>query len=179
MRLLFKSMLTIDALSLLLAVYLIKSQCWLQCFGVKSIIVYLMIPFMLGILCIVLSNQLTEDSIEGGIVSVELANDSFLPSYLGYFFVALSIPNEQYITVSVVFFIVFVFLMFSQTLYYNPFFLLLGYNFYYVTNMKNMKIFIISKRNIKNPVDLKFNNLRRINYYTFFDKETMDESSDS
>ena len=46
-----------------------------------------------------------------------------------------------------------------------------GYRFYYITNSKNMRIFLISKKDIKNTKDLEFQNLRRINYFTFIDRE--------
>lgn len=102
---------------------------------------------------------------------MEMANDVYMPSYLGYFFVALSIPNSDWIILLFVFGIVFVFTYFSQSLYYNPLFLLFGYKFYYVTKKNNLKVFIISKKDIQETKDLKFNNLRRINDFTFIDKE--------
>lgn len=71
----------------------------------------------------------------------------------------------------VVFCILLVFLLCSQNLYYNPLFLLYGYKFYYVTSKSGMRMFIISKREIKEAEGLKFSNLRRINNFTFIDKE--------
>ena len=35
----------------------------------------------------------------------------------------------------------------------------------------NIKIFIVSKKTIKNPKDIGFNKLKRINNFTFIDKE--------
>lgn len=167
MKILFKALLTIDALLMLLTVYLVKVCLWIPQLGMYSIAVYILVPFLLAGACLLLSEKLSGDSIEGGITGIELANDSFLPSYIGYFFVALSIPDYQYTTLMLVFGVLFIFLLSSQNLYYNPLFLVMGYRFYYITNSKNMKIFLITKKDIKNTYNLKFQNLRRINYYTF------------
>ena len=107
----------------------------------------------------------------GDILGIELANDAYLPSYLGYFFVALSIPTNDILTLLFVFSILFLFVFCSQALYYNPLFLILGYKFYYVTNSKSMKIFIISKRELRICDSFTFNKLKRINNYTFIDRE--------
>ena len=74
-------------------------------------------------------------------------------------------------SLEIIFFIIFIFIFCSQALYYNPLFLIFGYKFYYVTNSKKMKIFIISKREINGDGNLIFENLKRINDYTFIDKE--------
>lgn len=172
MRYVFKLMLALDSIFLLLIVYLIKEEQWLPRLGPYSLIVYFLIPFVLAGICLGLADFLSHDSIEGGLRDIELANDSYMPSYLGYFFVALSIPDESFLTAAVIFCMLLVFILCSQNLYYNPLFLLFGYHFYYVTNQEGMKIFIISKRTIKNTKGLSFSNLRRINYFTFLDKET-------
>lgn len=70
-----------------------------------------------------------------------------------------------------VFSILFLFVFCSQALYYNPLFLILGYKFYYVTNSKNMKIFIISKHEMQICDNISFSKLKRINDYTFIDME--------
>lgn len=100
-----------------------------------------------------------------------MANDGYLPSYLGYFFVALSIPGKDIQTLSLVFGILFVFVFFSRTVYYNPLFLIFGYKFYYVTKENDMKVFIISRKDIHDIKGLVFTKLRRINDFTFIDEE--------
>ena len=172
MRYVFKLMLALDSIFLLLIVYLLKKEQWLPCLGAYSLIVYFIAPFILAGICLWLADFLSHDSIEGSLRNIELANDSYMPSYLGYFFVALSIPDESFLTAAVIFCMLLVFILCSQNLYYNPLFLLFGYHFYYVTNQEGMKIFIISKRTIKSTKGLSFSNLRRINYFTFLDKET-------
>lgn len=172
MRYLFKAMLAVDSILLLLIVYFTKEQLWIPNAGAFSLLLYFSAPVAISWLCLKLADKLSKDSIEGEIRDIELANDSYMPSYLGYFFVALSVPTRDFVTLSVIFGILLIFLLCSQNLYYNPMFLLFGYKFYYVVNRKGMKIFIISRRTIKSAERLSFCNLRRINYFTFLDKET-------
>ena len=98
---------------------------------------------------------------------LEHANNAYLPSYLGYFFVALSVPDVE--TLVFVFLILFVFTYFSQTIYFNPLFLLWKRHFYYVTTENNIKIFLITRKVLRKPSDVHFENLKRINNYTFID----------
>lgn len=100
---------------------------------------------------------------------IELANNSFLPSYLGYFFIALGI--EKIDTLLIIFLILFIFTFLSQTLYFNPIFLVFGYHFYFIKNVNDVKIFLISKKQLKKPNDIDFLKLKRINHYTFIDFE--------
>lgn len=166
---LFQILLAFNSIMFVLTVYFVKEKMWIPHIGLWSVLVYLFTPILITYACLKLSDRLTTDSIEGGILEVELANDAYFPSYIGYFFVALSIPNT--LTLIVVFGILFIFMIWSQNLYYNPMFLLFGYKFYYVTNKKGMRKFIISKREIKSTDNLKFDHLRRINNFTFIDKE--------
>ena len=87
MKIIFKALLTADAISLLLAVYLIKCQLWVCWLGNFSGFVYIAIPLLIAIFCDFLSIKLSPDSVESDICNIELANDAFLPTYLGYFFV--------------------------------------------------------------------------------------------
>ena len=178
MKLLFKIMLAFDSIMLLLIVYLTKETIWLPHLGEYTLALYIAIPIVLSVLCLALSNCLSHDSIESGITNVELANDSYLPSYLGYFFVALSIPKGNVTALCLIFGMLLVFLLCSQNLYYNPLFLLFGYKFYYVTKSNGMKILLISKRKITQVKGLQFNDLRIINDFTFMDKEKQHESCD-
>jgi hypothetical protein len=129
---------------------------------------------LLTYISLLLSKELDDDSIqsvngESVINEVELANNAYLPSYLGYFFVALSIENCN--TMIFVFSIIFLFTYLSQSLYFNPILLVLGYHFYYLTTITNIRIFIISRRNFKNPKTLYLLHLKRINNFTFIDQD--------
>lgn len=178
MEILFKLLLTLNSLSLSLIVFLIKEeivvkslQPYLSEFTpLVSFVLYFFIILICTFFILKLGNYLGLDSVDKGSISVvEPANDSFLPSYLGYFFVALSVPTfEVFIFV---FGIIFVFVYYSRISYFNPILFIFGYNFYYIVHQNNIKVLLITKKQIKNPNILSFNNLRRINNYTFFDAE--------
>lgn len=184
MNFLFRLFLTFNATSLLIVVFLVKERIVLSKYftwfsivpDFVSYIIYFFLPVLLTYLSILLSGFLDKDSLgneQSQVVrEVEQANNVFLPSYLGYFFVALSTPYFD--TLIFVFLILFIFTFMSQTLYFNPLFLLFRYQFYYVTTTTNVRVFIITKRTLRNPETINFFNLRRINDFTFIDKEVKD-----
>lgn len=106
---------------------------------------------------------------KGDMISAEYANDAFLPSYLGYFFVALDVPNFE--TFYFVYPIIFLFTFLSQTLYFNPLFLLFNYHFYNLTTDNNVRIFMITKQKFKDPKNIEFIGVSRINDFTYIDNE--------
>ena len=172
MDFLFKVLLTFNATSTMIVVYLIKEKSYVPCLEKFPIwvshIVFLLLPLLLTLISIWMKRWLSKDDINHDLLGVEEANSSFLPSYLGYFFVALSVNSTE--TMIFVYLIVFVFTFFSQTLYYNPLFLLFRYKFYYITTANNIKLFIISKREINTTKGTVFPKLRRINNTTFIDE---------
>lgn len=181
MVILFKLFLTFNATSTMIVVYLIKEEYYLFCLEKLPIwvsyIVFLLVPVILAKISLMMDKLLSKDNIECKLLSVEEANNSFLPSYLGYFFVALGVETTE--AMIFVYLIVFVFTYFSQTLYYNPIFLLLDYKFYYITTENNIKLFIISKREIKSVKETVFPSLRRITNTTFIEEEDkINESHD-
>lgn len=147
-----------------------------------SYTLYFFVPIILTWVSLLLAKLLAQDSLEkteridigqaqpikvSKVIEVEQANNAFLPSYLGYFFVALSIPYFE--TLVFIFMILFLFTFYSQTLYFNPLFLLFGYHFYYLTTVNKTKVFMITKKSLKNPNDINLPELRRINDFTFID----------
>ncbi len=185
----FRLLLTFNATSLILVVYAVKERYVLSCIFPKldflpdyiSYLVYFLIPIILTFISLIVANGLDSDSIEfekeedkekginSPIKEIEQANNAFLPSYLGYFFVALSVPYCD--TLIFVFGILFIFTFLSQTLYFNPLFLFFGYHFYYLTTDNNIRIFIITRQKLKDPKKESFSKLKRINNFTFIDKE--------
>jgi hypothetical protein len=174
----FKLFLTLNSLLLSLMVFLIKEEITINPLhpylsSLPAVIFYLLyfgFIFLLTLISIHLTNFLDTDTIDKlSISAIEPANDAFLPSYLGYFFVALSAPNIE------VFFCVFglicVFIYHSRISYFNPVFFLIGFNFYYITNNKNTKVLIITRKQLKEPKNAEFKTLKRINNYTFMDME--------
>ncbi len=101
------------------------------------------------------------------IVEIKQINSDFLPSYLGYFFVALSIQNIQ--ALLFIFITLFIFIYRSQIFYFNPFFLIIGYKYYEIKDDSSSSKIVISKRDITTVKNLYFDSLTKINNYTFMD----------
>lgn len=184
----FRLLLTFNATALLVIIYLVQKGFTLQkifeCFGISkwipdfssfiSYFSYVLVILLLTKLSIWLSSKLGKDVFKSGdIVSIEYANNSFLPSYLGYFFVALSIDGWE--TLVFVYILLFIFTFFSQALYFNPLFLVFRYNFYNLTTKNGATIFLISKNNFKKPKNIEIDTYR-INNYTFIDGGNNDVS---
>lgn len=172
LKVIYQLFLTMNATSLIIVVFLIKEQIQIGFLTSSprwiSYIIFISIPIILTGISLLFTHFLSDDNIEGNIKDIEQANNAFLPSYLGYFFIALSVPYFE--TLIFTFAILFVFTYFSQTLYFNPLFLLWGYQFYYITTKNNVKIFLISKRRIRSTQGLSFPKLKRINNFTYIDK---------
>lgn len=151
--------------------YLVANRVWVPFFGKASIVIYIGVILAFTAFCIWTKFILKKGSIEGDIIEISLANDSYMANYLGYFFVALGISNDWVIFL-VVYAIVFVFTYKSQSLFYNPLFLLFGYNFYYIHDKAGMKIFVITKKSdIRGCKNISFKKMRKINDFTFIDEE--------
>lgn len=168
---LFKLLLCLSASSYVVVIFLVKEKyrmSFLQnCQEGISYVVYILVPVIMTRACIFLSKYLMADGVENQIRGVELGSNTFLPSYLGYFFVALSVPDTS--TLYVVFAIIYVFTYLSQSVYFNPLFLLFRYQFYFVTTQNDSKILLITRQNMKNYKYAKLDDLRRINDFTFID----------
>lgn len=171
--LIYKLLLTFNATSLILVVYFIKKRYYFNCLSNLPIwisyIVCMIFPVATTGISLLLKNFLSYDSIEKQPLDVEQANNAFLPSYLGYFFVSLGVSTIE--TLWFMYFILFVFTFCSQAMYFNPIYLIFGYQFYNVTTAGNVKIFLISKKEIKTTEELIFPILKRINNFTFIDIE--------
>ena len=168
-EILFRLLLSISASGLVVSIYLIKEGITFfpLSYAVLSYAVYLLIPVGLAGLWLWISHCLPKCGFESEIQEVELASHSFLPNYLGYFFVALSVPNLS--TLSIVYAVILVFTHLSQALSFNPIFLLFGYQFYFITGADGTKVFLITRQKMKAYQDAEFDNLRRINDFTFID----------
>lgn len=99
--------------------------------------------------------------------SVELVNDTFLPIYLAYFFVALS--TTSYLSFVLVFGVVLTFVYRSGGAYFDPMYVLRGYKIYAAISKNDVKSYIITKQILKGVADLKFDGLRRVNDFTFIE----------
>lgn len=183
----YKLWLTLCSLFLTLTVYLVKEELFLNTLSpfidnewlslqlsnlpkyISCLLYFLVVVICTGI-SIFLTRWLSEDQIGvGNITTVETANDAFLPSYLGYFFVVLSAPNMD--TFVYVFGLIFIFIFFSKISYFNPIFLIFGYKFFHLTDSSGLKIVVITKKELKIPSEVEFFKLKRINNYTFITTE--------
>jgi len=162
----YRVLLTLNATSWLIVVYGIKES-W-QLFSIPHwwmAAILLMFPVCLTLISIFISKWLEKDAI-GNAKECELADNEFLPVYLGYFFVALSI-NDCF-TMVVVYAIVFVFTWLTQALYFNPLFLLFGYHFYHVTTQHGTRVFVaVRGKVVRNVRNIDLSNLRRVNDMTY------------
>lgn len=172
MRFLYQLFLAFNSTYLIVAVYLIKEKLYLNILNAHSIywswVAFISFPIILTALSFLIARKLPTDSLKStSILEIELANNNFLPTYLGYFFVSLGIEDVS--TLVIIFSIIYIFTFLSQTLYFNPIFLLFGYHFYFIKTSENIKIFLITKRLLKKPGNDGFENLKRINNYTFIE----------
>lgn len=166
MNFLFRFLLTLNATLWMIVVYALKAEWTYQSIPAWGIaLLILCLPILLSALSIGIASKLGSDSIHG-CSECSLADQEFLPVYLGYFFISLSVPDD--ITMLFLYIIVFVFTFISQTQYFNPIFLLFGYHYYHVLTPQGTKIFIIARgKVIRNKSYLAFDNLRRINDTTY------------
>ncbi|MBD8043366.1 hypothetical protein H9638_06015 [Arthrobacter sp. Sa2BUA2] len=171
---LLRLLLTFNATSLLVVIYQVKEPFLFLQFGdgirYGLSVALIMVPILFTSLGILLSRTLGRDAIEAGsIASIEHASNVFLPSYLGYFFVALSIPDIR--TLLFVYAVLFAFTFMSQALYFNPLFLLFGYRFYNMVTSEGTSIFVISRQDFRTPASVEVRPVRRINGYTFMESK--------
>lgn len=172
MRLLYQVFLAFNSTWLIVVVFLVKEKYVFNFLNEYSTyyswVLFVLIPIILTAFSFLIAMSLPKDTLQASSVKeIELANNNFLPTYLGYFFVSLGI--EDIPTLIVVFTIIYVFTFLSQTLYFNPIFLLFGYHFYFIKTSGNVKIFLITRKQLKTPGENSFESLRRINNYTFIE----------
>lgn len=165
---LFKGLLTINATSWMGIMYAIKKG-W--AFGNNPIwvcgLLYLAIPIALSLLSLCLFSLVGDEQIEK-CQEFSLADNEFLPIYLGYFFLAAGIDDST--VMAFVCCIVFVFIFISQTQYFNPIYLLFGYHYYHILSNKGTRIFVLARgKVIRNREFICFNHLKRINDTTYIE----------
>lgn len=169
----FKIFLTLNATFWVIVVYGIKEE-W----AFASIspwgggILLLLAPVLLSVVSIWFTLLLDGDNLEC-CKNIDEANNSFLPTYLGYFFVGLGVEKWQHMFF--IYLVIFVFTYVAQTQYFNPIFLLFGYRFYNVETSKGTKIFLIARKELRKASDVRLNNLKRINNTTFIAWRNKDE----
>jgi len=171
MNFILRLFLTFSSVSFFVIVFLVQNEvnpyktdlgdyAWL------TYLAYLTIPFLLTFISLGVCKLLAKSTINT-VVSLETSNNDFLANYLAFFFVALSVTGMT--TFWIVFGMTILFTFVSRVSYFNPIFLVFGYNFYYVYTGENVKVMLISKKKLKRPESIEPMSVRRINDYTFIE----------
>lgn len=141
-------------------------------FSYFTYITIFLVCLVIGKLSIYLGQTGANDSISTlSIKLIEPANEYFLPIYLSYILVAISIGSFK--AFLVIFILIALLLFHSRTAFFNPVLLVLGYRFYHITDDKGLKILLIIKYDIKNKDDFinqdNTNSIKvkKINEYTY------------
>ena len=171
MNFILRLFMTFSSVSFFLIVFLVQNE--INPFAYQlgdyywiTYLAYLTVPFLLTLTSLGICKLLATSNINK-VVSLETANNDFLANYLAFFFVALSVKGMA------VFWMVFgmtiLFTFVSRVSYFNPVFLVFGFNFYYVHTGENVKVMLISRKKLKPPQSFEAMSVRRINDYTFIE----------
>lgn len=134
-----------------------------------TILVLLCTPILLSWMFVWVAKIICpDDSLRLPVQKVSSANKEYLPVYLSYFFVSLSISGSSqeglaYGVLLVFVLIIWVFTSLTTTYYFNPLLLLMGYKFYNVTSNNGIELFILSRKIIrKNEMNITFPKLKKL-----------------
>ncbi len=133
-----------------------------------SKLLYLLIPVILSLITILIAHLFNKETIESNVEFVEEISVDFIPTYLGYFFVALSFSDDtKLINVVLVFCILFFFTFVGSKHFFNPLYYVFGYKLYKVKTSDGVESAIYSQQVISSGQSLKECNIHRINKYTY------------
>ncbi|MBE7358068.1 hypothetical protein CSPB12327_01765 [Campylobacter sp. RM12327] len=135
------------AISPILIIYLIKNN------YIYFSIVICIIAYIFSNLFIYIKTKEEANETSGLCNLVEIAEPKFIPIYIAYFVVSLSIEANNWEMFWLIYFIIILLICRCKFIFFNPF-VLLKWSFYEAqienNNKASYKIFIISKNNIKN-----------------------------
>lgn len=163
---LYRLVLTLNATSWMVVIYGVSKQWSVAKLPIwVTGILLMLIPIILSLFSLIIAKGLGNDSLNN-CHECSLADNEFIPTYLGYFFVSLSAADN--VTMIFMYAIVCAFTWLSQTQYFNPLYLLFGYHYYHVLTEQGTRIFIIVPGLvIRNKKDMSFEYLKRINDTTY------------
>lgn len=181
-RLLCHLWLALASTALLPTIYLIKIGVKVFDFPCKvlnmclDLLLFLGIPVVMSLISLFWMKKQSDDSINNGAEEIASVNHEYLPVYLGYIFVSLSLPvtnsgGADWLSLIVVYSLICLFVTFSRTLCFNPLFIIFGYGYYQVTTQNRVKVFVITKRRIRKGDKPSFGNLHKVNELVFIDAE--------
>lgn len=167
--------------ALLPVIYFIKIR--LEVFNFQSdvlnrcldLLLLLGIPLLMSLFSLLWMKSQSADSIKNEAEEIAPVNHEYLPVYLGYIFVSLSLPGTigevDWLSLIVVYSLICLFVVLSKTLCFNPLFILFGFGYYQVTTKNKVKVFVITKRRIRKGVKPSFADLHKVNELVFLDTE--------
>lgn len=137
-------------------------------YGLYIFSVIIALAFVIPLIGLFISKCMMKDCFErGDVVTIKHVGSEFVPSYLGYFFVALSISSIQ--TLLVVCLLISIFVYNSQIYYFNPIYMIFGYKFYSVELDGGVVVLLISRKCYRIPADIEIPVVYRINDYSFIE----------
>lgn len=163
-RQILRVLMSFSSTSWMLVVYAIKTDLKLWGLGeVLSSIALIAATVAVSLAVLSITKLMDNDDVEKS-REVSLADNEYLPVYLGYFFVSLSVDKNS--TLIFVYVMILVLITMSDA-YFNPAFLLCGYHYYRVTTISGTEFFLICKSSVRNAGEIKNTKLKRINDRTY------------
>lgn len=169
--------------SLLPAIYFIKTGCRLfqtrfaTINRILDLMLFLGVPVIMSLLSLLWMKSQSPDSIASGVQEIAPVNHEYLPIYLGYIFVSLSMPvltsgGVDWATLIIIYLLICLFVTYSKTLCFNPIFILFGFGYYQVTTKNGVKVFVLTKKKVRKGKDnMTFPLLRKVNELVYLDTE--------
>ena len=140
---------------------------WLGC------LITVVVPVFFSLVLKIFIRFLSKEDIKN-VQSCNLADNEFLPVYLGYFFVALGIDNWKLLIVVYVLILIFTFV--SNTQYFNPTYLIFGYHTYHAETEQGTHIILIIKgKIIRNKNEIKNMKFYRLNDTTYISRKVRED----
>lgn len=136
-----------------------------------AVLIYFVITFLFFIVSWILLKIIKSCSNKSetlNAVSIKPAESSFLPTYIWLFVIALSLNDYSIMLYyTILLFILRIFL--EKISYFNVFYLFLHYRFYEVTDDYSISYILITKRKDLKKNNIIFENLIRLNNFTFLE----------
>lgn len=142
-------------------------KCFSYLFSHLGILVFLIVGTLVMIISPFVIVRLKKHDHISKVKLVELVDNSYIPTYLGYFFVSMSVSN---FTSMIIFYVIIVVFTYKSSIeYFNPLFLFMGYHIYKVESDQGVQNIIIlkTKNIIRKSESLNDLNLYRVNNMTY------------
>lgn len=128
---------------------------------------FILVPFLLTIVWLRATRWFSVDNIDGGCGDIEETQNDFLANYLGYVFIGVGV--DDILVLVMVYLIIFVLTFAVQNKCFNPVLLILGFKYYDLTTSEGTKVFVVTRRNLRTPDEVEFDDLRRINNMSYIE----------